>query len=409
MPETVSIAYLDITTDKLINQIIFNRDILYKYYQEHLEYYTLPELVNVRHILISNDKNNDQEQNGSINKAQEILAKLRLGESFDKLAKEYSDDQSSATKGGDLGWIGKGEIDVDFDHIAFNLNKVGDFSDIVQSKFGYHIIQLIAKREAKISKFEKIVDQVTKHYQEEQVQAKLQELSDQLSVPTMANEDLTKIANTLNLPIQFAEPFTSFGATEGIASYREVIDAAFNAKNINTNSDLIKLSEEHFVVLRVTDQQSARQKTLPESHDEIKATLQNIAAKEKAHNYSLDLAKQLLNSKSPNKLAKSQNINWNVVKANRNDSSLNAEILRAAFSLNNNNVQKIFNLANGDFIIIQLISIQDADLQKILTNQPFIQEQTKEQLMHLHSYLEQKLYEQELSSKAKIKFIANLD
>lgn len=71
--------------------------------------------------------------------AQEILEKLKKGESFSKLAEQYSID-GSRRRGGDLGTFGKGVMVKEFETAAFALNK-GDVSGIVKTQFGYHIIK----------------------------------------------------------------------------------------------------------------------------------------------------------------------------------------------------------------------------------------------------------------------------
>lgn len=91
--------------------------------------------INARHILVADEKT-----------AKEVKAKLDKGEDFAKLANQYSKDTGSAQKGGDLGWFGAGKMVPEFENAAYKLKK-NEISEPVKSQYGYHIIQLLDKKE----------------------------------------------------------------------------------------------------------------------------------------------------------------------------------------------------------------------------------------------------------------------
>ena len=400
-PETVSISYLELAPNKLKEQVIISKEELFKYYQEHINYYTLPELVHVKHILIL-------ESNEAKTKITELLDKLKKqNQKFDQLAKQYSEDSYSKDKGGDLGWIGRHETDPNFEKAAFSLKKPGEISDVVHSKFGYHIIQLNSIRPSTISPFEQVLLEVTEHYKEEIAQHKLQTIIEEFENGNLENEDLENIANKFNLPLQHAGPFDSHGEVNGIASYNEVVLAAFDPKHFNKNSKLIKLNNEKLVVLKTIKHIKSSKKTIEEASPEIKRLLQYNQAKEKATQLGLIIAKELLHSSNPNKIIKSYGLEWTLVnKAARDlvDNNINLEILKTAFTLTNNKKQKTFTDNNGDVIIVQLLNIHNIE---DLSKQPI--NQIHNQLNILYAQIEQKLFEQDLINHANIKIFNQLN
>lgn len=102
------------------------------------------ESIQASHILLQNKTDslgNTVDTLEAYNKAQEILTRAKNGEDFGALAKEFSQDPGSAPNGGDLGYFDRRRMVQEFDSAAFSL-KEGEISDVIKTRFGYHIIKL---------------------------------------------------------------------------------------------------------------------------------------------------------------------------------------------------------------------------------------------------------------------------
>ncbi|TXD39230.1 hypothetical protein FRC98_02180 [Lujinxingia vulgaris] len=118
------------------------------YYNEHTDRFTRPDEVRARHILIKVERGADDEAVATARaKAEEVLALARAdGADFEALAKEHSEGPT-APRGGDLGFFAKERMVPEFSEAAFAMNA-GEVSELVRTQFGFHIIQVVEKREA---------------------------------------------------------------------------------------------------------------------------------------------------------------------------------------------------------------------------------------------------------------------
>ncbi len=118
-------------------------------YQERLKSTPAEEEVRARHILVSTE-----------DEAKALIAELKKGGNFDKLAKEKSTDKASGAEGGDLGWFKKSDMVKEFADSAFALKK-GDLTDTpVKTQFGYHVIKLEDRRQAPPPTFDEVAYQI---------------------------------------------------------------------------------------------------------------------------------------------------------------------------------------------------------------------------------------------------------
>ncbi len=96
-------------------------------------------------------KTSDASKQYSKQKIEDLRQRTIKGENFSALAELYSEDPGSAQQGGELGFTSRGDLDPAFEAAAYALKKTGDISPVVESRFGYHIIQLIERRGERIN------------------------------------------------------------------------------------------------------------------------------------------------------------------------------------------------------------------------------------------------------------------
>lgn len=138
------------TIDKLARSI----------YNAEPQRFQLPEQVHARHILVAAPEKDASAREAARTKAQALLAELRSGADFAKLAQERSDDKGSGARGGDLGFFDNQRMAPAFSKAAFALNKPGQLSEVVETQFGYHIIRLEARKPAGKRPYDEVAEEL---------------------------------------------------------------------------------------------------------------------------------------------------------------------------------------------------------------------------------------------------------
>jgi parvulin-like peptidyl-prolyl isomerase len=118
-----------------------------RYHQEHMDRYSAPETVRARHILVSPTAPGPEADEKARARAADLLRRIRAGEDFAALARQYSDDGPTREHGGELGSFARGAMLEEFERAAFSLRE-GEVSDLVRTSEGYHIIQCMAREKA---------------------------------------------------------------------------------------------------------------------------------------------------------------------------------------------------------------------------------------------------------------------
>ncbi len=156
------------------------------YYDKNTEEFRTDQ-VKASHILVETEE-----------KAKEIFNRINNGEDFAKLAESFSKDSGTAQRGGDLGFFGKGKMIPEFEKVAFSL-KPGEVSQPLKSRFGYHIIKVIEKKEGSQLSIEEVREKIENKLISEKQRKLFESLIERLTKESKIDRNLDKL-DSINLP-----------------------------------------------------------------------------------------------------------------------------------------------------------------------------------------------------------------
>ena len=229
VPEERKITYFAFTPGELPGGVPHPTDQeIQQYFREHQSEYSTPEQARSRHILIQVAPGADPQADAAAKaKAEGILKQIQGGANFADLAKKYSDDPGSKDTGGELGFSQRGQMVPEFDNAIFT-QKIGD-TQIVKSKFGYHIIQV----EERQPKHTQTINEVLPTIQLTLIRQKLaqgeENYASALTSEAIKN-GLEKTAAAHHLEVVNSPLFDSKGVIPALPDGTQIIEKAFLAK-----------------------------------------------------------------------------------------------------------------------------------------------------------------------------------
>ncbi len=176
VPERRRFKLLFVDTARLKESAAVSEQDLQRYYNENKDRYRVQERVKVSHILLKTVGKTPPESEPVLKKAQEVLARLRRGEEFALLAKVYSEDAATTPKGGDLGWIVRGQTVPEFEKAAFSLEP-GALSEVIKTQYGFHILKVHERQRAHLQTLEEVREPVLSQVKQEKAQQAADEMS----------------------------------------------------------------------------------------------------------------------------------------------------------------------------------------------------------------------------------------
>ncbi|CAM5442476.1 SurA N-terminal domain-containing protein [Pseudomonas fragi] len=360
-PDQVVIDYIELKKSSFFDQVAVKDDELQALYQKEIA--NLAEQRRAAHILIEvNDKVSDEQAKARIAEIQQRLAK---GESFEALAKEFSQDPGSAANGGDLGFAGPGVYDPVFETAVYGL-KQDQVSEPVRTSFGYHLIKLLGVEAPEVPSFASLKDKLTHDLKTQQVERLFVDATKQLEDSAFEASDLAQPAQELKLTVHTSAPFGREGG-DGVTANRAVIQAAFSTEVMDegANSTALELDPETVVVLRVKEHRKPEQLPLEAVASSIRAQLVKEHASAAAKTRAEEIIKELRDGKLPlNQPIDGQS--WKVQEAvARGQEGIDPAVLQAVFRMPKPAAKDkptfgSVTLADGAVVVLRLNGVNDA-------------------------------------------------
>ncbi len=358
--EKVSVEYVSLSLDDVLKKQQISDAQIKDYYDNHLSEYTKPEQRLVAHILIQIP--NSQSEATAKAKIEDIYQQLQKGANFAAIAKKYSDDVITAKKGGVLPWIKADTFaDTSFEQALFAIPKVGDISKPIRTKYGWQIFRLLAIKPKEQVPLDNAKIYIKQTLGREQAEKDFANIAEDLANLSYTNPtSLQPIASQYNVTIQTSELFEQTGAKTGIASNKDVVNAAFseNVLKAKNNSQVIQLNPTTLIVLRVREHQPPK----PVPFEKVQPQIQAQLTKELQQQKTKELAEHIMNTTKTNEensILQHYKLRWiTKTNLNRDTKDLDKNIIAQVFQLSpQNNSLAVVTLESGDYAVVKLKQI----------------------------------------------------
>lgn len=257
-------------------------------YMQQQERFKTPERVEARHILLMTTDKPAAEVEKLKAKAQDLLKKLRSGGDFAQLAKDNSEDPGSSIKGGDLGWLVRGQTVPEFEKTAFSIQP-GQISDVVTTQYGFHIIQVMKKEQARLRPFEEVKDELRQDLARDQVYNRMQTLATEIRTALIRSAaEAEKIARDNGIAFARVEAAGQGDPLPEVGVSADFTDAVKSLPQGGVSS-IVPIGDNKLVVAQVTAIIPPRQATFEEVSGEIRAQLTEM----RVQNLMQDKVKEL--------------------------------------------------------------------------------------------------------------------
>jgi len=336
IPEKRVVRYGLLDLNQIRQNTVVTDDDLRKVYEQDKQQYEVPDRAHAEHILFLTTGKTDAEVSEIKKKAEGVLAQVKKGGNFQDLAKKYSEDPGSKDKGGDLGWLLRGQTLPEFEKAIFTL-PIGQVSDLVQTKVGFHIIKVLERETAHTKPFDEVKDSIRTPLLLQKVDQQAASLADKMSsairqsnkttLDDLAREYHLTVAETH--PVAANEPVLELGNSQDVKD--EIVRLQAGELSLPLQTD------RGYVVLSLKQILPSHPGTLEEVRDKIISELKQQKSEQLAQTKVEELIKRVKGGEKFASAAKALGLDPKTSDAFARNGSVtdlgSGKLLSAAFSL----------------------------------------------------------------------------
>lgn len=293
-PEQAVVEYVLLERQAVAQRLQPSEEDLRRYYEQNVAQAGRREQRRAAHILLQADS---PEAKARVRpQAERLLAEVRANPArFAELARQHSQDPGSASQGGDLGWFGRGAMVKPFEEAVFALAK-GQVSDIVETEFGLHIVQLLDVRQEPVEPFERARERLVQAWRNEQASRQFAELAERFGNLVYEQPDsLQPAAEALGLTVRRATVERQGpvgGDVDAALAEPAALRAIFDEEALKRklNSRAIELRDHRLLAVRVVEHRPAQAQPFEVVAERVRAAL----VAERARQAALEQARQRL-------------------------------------------------------------------------------------------------------------------
>ncbi len=274
LPESADVQYIRISREDVAESVRVDEERLAQYYEDEKYRYLQDEQRQARHILIQFGDDEDAARA----QAEDLLMRIRAGDSFEALAGEFSMDGGTASQGGNLGVLTESQLPEALGAAIFAMEE-GDLQGPVRSEFGFHVIRLDEVLERGPLPLDQVRGELLSELRDREAESLYLEFERRLSDALFEMTDMQAIADAVGAELQTIEGFTRDGAAP-FGANQAAINAIFDAPVLTGGqiSEVIELDAVSAAIFRVAQYNEAMRQPLDDVRDEIEAMVRSQQA-----------------------------------------------------------------------------------------------------------------------------------